>query len=47
MVVGYWNNNFTHVIELAARSRKMVDPKGEQWQYLLQMTGQPAWMLGS
>lgn len=45
MVVGFWNNQFTHVpISVATRQRKQVDPKGEAWQYLLQMTGQPASM---
>lgn len=47
LVIGYWNDNFTHVpIELATRKRKQVDPAGEEWQFLLLMTGQPASMAG-
>jgi len=47
MVVGYWNQNFTHLpIPLAVQGRKQVDPAGEEWQYVLQTTGQPASMVG-
>ena len=47
MVVGFTNGLFTHVpIPLVTRKRKQVDPKGESWRYLLQMTGQPASMVG-
>lgn len=47
MVVGFWNGNFTHVpLALATRQRKQLDPHGEEWQFLLQMTGQPADMMG-
>ncbi len=47
MVVGYSNGRFTHIpIRLVTGRRKQVDPRGEQWQYLLQMTGQPAVMVG-
>ncbi|MCP5111577.1 MAG: ATP-dependent 6-phosphofructokinase, partial [bacterium] len=47
MVVGFWGNKFTHVpIEMATGRRKQVDPRGEAWQFLLQMTGQPASMQG-
>ena len=48
MVVGYWNQHFTHMpIPLATESRKTLDPTGHEWQYLLQMTGQPASMVGT
>ena len=47
MLVGYWNHSYTHMpISLATESRKQLDPRGEEWQYLLQMTGQPASMAG-
>ncbi len=47
MVVGFWNDNFTHVpIALATEARKQLDPAGDEWQFLLQMTGQPASMVG-
>ena len=47
MVVGYWNTKFTHVpLVLSAGRRKQIDPDGELWQYVLQMTGQPASMVG-
>ncbi len=47
MVVGFSNGKFTHMpIALATSFRKQVDPDGEQWRYLLQMTGQPASMVG-
>ena len=47
MVAGYWNQSFTHMpIALATGSRKQLDPNGEEWQYVLQMTGQPASMAG-
>ncbi|MHC4866863.1 MAG: ATP-dependent 6-phosphofructokinase [Planctomycetota bacterium] len=41
MVIGYWNQYFTHVpIELAILKRKRVDPKGDLWQTVLATTGQ-------
>jgi 6-phosphofructokinase 1 len=44
MVVGFTNGRFTHLpIPLVTGSRKQIDPQGEAWQYLLQMTGQPSW----
>jgi len=47
MVIGFWNDKFTHMpISLATKSRRILDPKGEEWQYLLQMTGQPSHMVG-
>ena len=48
MVVGYWNQNFTHLpIPLAVARRKQLDPQGEVWQRVLEATGQPATMMGN
>jgi 6-phosphofructokinase 1 len=42
MVVGFWNQQFTHVpISLAASQRKKIDPKGTLWNSVLASTGQP------
>jgi 6-phosphofructokinase 1 len=42
MVVGYWNNAFTHVpISLAVSSRKKIDPRGRLWGSVMASTGQP------
>ncbi len=47
MVVGHTSGYFTHVpTGLVTGGRKHVDPLGEEWRYLLQMTGQPASMVG-
>jgi 6-phosphofructokinase 1 len=41
MVIGYWNQYFTHVpISLAILKRKKVDPNGDLWQTVLATTGQ-------
>ena len=46
MIVGYWNNLFTHVpISLAVSERKKIDPQGWIWNSVLASTGQPANML--
>jgi 6-phosphofructokinase 1 len=43
MLIGYWNNQFTHVpIRLAVSRRKKIDPKGWLWNSVLASTGQPA-----
>jgi 6-phosphofructokinase 1 len=43
MMVGYWNQYFTHVpIALATTKRKKIDPGSELWQRVLGSTGQPA-----
>lgn len=43
MLVGHWNDRFTHVpIPLAVRARKKVDPSGALWRSVLEATGQPA-----
>lgn len=41
MVLGSWNNQFTHVpIALATQQRKRIDPKGWFWSSVLASTGQ-------
>jgi 6-phosphofructokinase 1 len=41
MVVGYWNQRFTHVpIARAVEKRKRVDPNGALWRAVLDSTGQ-------
>ena len=41
-LISNWNNKFVHIpIELAARQRKQVDPKGTLWLSVLESTGQP------
>jgi len=43
MIVGYWNNQFTHVpIALSVAKRKKIDPRGRIWNSVLASTGQPA-----
>ena len=42
MVVGFWNNQYTHVpIPLAVSKRKQIDPHGRFWNDVLSCTGQP------
>jgi len=46
MVVGVWNNTFTHVPMSAVISkRKQIDPSGPEWLGVLEATGQPAVMV--
>ena len=46
MLVGTWNQRFTHVpIPLAISTRRRMDPSGEAWQRVLEATGQPASMV--
>ena len=41
-MIGYWNRAFTHVpIELAVAEPRRLDPDGEEWRRVLQITGQP------
>lgn len=43
MLVGSWNGRFVHVpIPLATTGRRQLDPAGEEWQRVLETTGQPA-----
>lgn len=45
MMVGYWNQHFTHLpIALATHKRKQIDPQSEFWQQVLGATGQPSGM---
>ncbi len=47
VVVGSWNNRFVHVpIPLAVGTYRQLDPDGEEWQRVLETTGQPAAMGG-
>jgi 6-phosphofructokinase 1 len=46
MVVGHWNNEFTHVpIPLAVSKRKQIDPHSRLWSNVLSCTGQPKEMV--
>jgi 6-phosphofructokinase 1 len=43
MIVGFWNNQFTHLpISLAVLERKKIDTEGRIWNGVLASTGQPA-----
>ncbi len=43
MLVGVWNDQFVHVpIPLATRRKRQIDPTGEEWERVLEATGQPA-----
>lgn len=45
MVVGLWNNTFTHVpISAVTSQRKRLDPAGPDWLAVLETTGQPVSM---
>jgi 6-phosphofructokinase 1 len=42
LVIGQWNNNYTHVpIELAISKRKAINPKSRFWCSVVGATGQP------
>lgn len=46
MVVGLWNNIFTHVpMSLVISKRKRLDPSSPAWLSVLESTGQPASMV--
>jgi 6-phosphofructokinase 1 len=46
MVVGYWNQSYTHVpIAVAVAQRLQLDPHDQTWQRVLDATGQPALMV--
>ena len=46
MVVGHWNNKFTHVpIPIAVSKRKQIDPYSRLWSNVLSCTGQPKEMV--
>jgi len=45
MIVGLWNDQFTHVpTQLAVSARKKIDPSGWIWSSVLASTGQPTMM---
>ncbi len=45
MVIGLWNNYFTHVpMPLVISERKYLDPAGPEWLGVLEATGQPVSM---
>ena len=47
MIIGYWNNNFTHVpINLATFERENVNTKGPLWKTVLMTTGQNDFLNG-
>jgi 6-phosphofructokinase 1 len=47
LVVGFWHNHFTHLpIALATGARLRLDPEREEWQRVLQATGQPTSLVG-
>ena len=47
MVVGMWNQRFTHIpIPQAVGGCEQIDPEGEIWQRVLETTGQPVSMVG-
>ncbi|HEY9072229.1 MAG TPA: ATP-dependent 6-phosphofructokinase [Candidatus Ozemobacteraceae bacterium] len=42
LVVGIWNNQFTHIpIEMTVKSRKVIDPESSLWLNVIETTGQP------
>jgi 6-phosphofructokinase 1 len=47
ILVGWWNQRFVHVpIPLAVRTPRRLDPAGEEWQRVLEATGEPVTMFG-
>ncbi|MBN2158880.1 MAG: ATP-dependent 6-phosphofructokinase [Spirochaetes bacterium] len=46
MIIGLWNNIYTHVpIELAISKRKKIDPASRFWHDVMDATGQPVNMI--
>lgn len=44
MMVGYWNQRFTHVpLAAVTERRKQIEPSSDLWQHVLGATGQPSW----
>jgi len=42
LIIGQWNNNYTHVpIELAISKRKAINPNSRFWSTVIDATGQP------
>lgn len=45
ILVGLWLNHFTHVpIEVATRTRKVIDPESTLWLNVIEATGQPGYI---
>ena len=43
MVIGRWHGSYVHMpIDLVTHGRRKVDPSGELWQAVVEITGQPA-----
>jgi 6-phosphofructokinase 1 len=43
MLVGRWHDTFVHIpFKLVTGGRKMIDPEGDLWRFVLESTGQPA-----
>ena len=43
MVIGRWHGSYVHMpIDLVTHGRRKVDPAGELWQAVVEITGQPA-----
>jgi 6-phosphofructokinase 1 len=48
MLVGYWNDQITHVpIKMATSRRKCLSPEGTLWLNVLEATGQPISMINT
>ena len=46
MVVGQWNQQFTHIpLDLAVGSRRRINPHGDLWRSVIETTGQPVDMI--
>lgn len=46
LIIGQWNNNYTHVpIELAISKRKAINPESRFWSSVIGATGQPENMI--
>jgi hypothetical protein len=45
MVVARWHQRFVHLpMSLVTRGRRKVDPNGDLWRSVVELTGQPAKM---
>jgi len=48
LVIGQWNNNYTHVpIDLAISKKKFINPNSRFWFSVVDATGQPEKMINS
>jgi 6-phosphofructokinase 1 len=47
MVVGFWNQRFTHMpMALAMGQHKQLNPQGVEWQSVFKLRGNPPRSLG-